>query len=88
MTASSVSTPKFGSDDRNGAPAPGLTVGQYILNLVATAARRAADRRRLAALSRHGLEDVGLTLADLDPALPGRDPYDPRNAPHVLAQWV
>jgi hypothetical protein len=65
-----------------------FSVGQYILNFVAAAALRAADRRRLAALPRRYLDDAGLTLADLDAALPGMHPSFPRNAERILSHTV
>jgi len=65
-----------------------LSVGQHILNHIAAAARRAADRSRIAGLPRRYLDDVGMTFADLDRALPGMDVHDPRNAPSALAHAV
>ena len=62
--------------------------GQYILTRVADAARRAADRSRFAALPRRYLDDVGMTFADLDAALPGMDASDPRNSLCTLAHSV
>ena len=62
--------------------------GQYILNLVGEAARRAADRSRFAALSRRHLDDVGMTPGELDAALPGAGAGDPRIAPSALAHSV
>ena len=88
MTTSAMFAPEFGSDPGRGHPASVFAVGQYILNLVAAAAQRAADRSRFAALSRRHLDDVGMTFADLDAALPGMDVADPRNAPSALAHSV
>ena len=62
--------------------------GQHILTRVANAARRAADRSRFAALPRRYLDDVGMTFADLDAALPGMNASDPRNSPCTLAHSV
>jgi hypothetical protein len=58
---------------------------QRILNHVVAAAQRAADRSRFAATPRRQLDDVGMTPADLDRALPGAGASDPRNAPIPLA---
>ena len=58
---------------------------QRILNHVVAAAQRSADRSRFAAASRRQLDDIGMTPADLDRALPGADTFDPRNAPIPLA---
>ena len=44
--------------------------------------------RRFAALPRRYLDDVGMTFADLDAALPGMDASDPRNSPSTLAHSV
>jgi hypothetical protein len=52
---------------------------------VVAAAQRAADRSRFAATPRRQLDDVGMTPADLDRALPGAGASDPRNAPIPLA---
>jgi len=62
--------------------------GQYILNLVRESARRAADRSRLAALSRRHLDDAGMTPGELVAALPGAGDVDPRIAPSALAHSV
>jgi hypothetical protein len=62
--------------------------GQYILNLVGEAARRAADRSRFAALSRRQLDDVGMTPGELRAALSGVGEIDPRIAPSALAHSV
>jgi hypothetical protein len=64
------------------------TTGQYILNLVGEAARRAADRSRLAALTRRHLDDVDMTPGQLNAALPGGGEVDPRIAPSALAHSV
>jgi hypothetical protein len=88
MTTSAMFAPEFGSDPGRGHPASVFAAGQHILNLVAAAAQRAADRSRFAALSRRHLDDVGMTFADLDAALPGMDVADPRNAPSALAHSV
>jgi hypothetical protein len=42
---------------------------QYLLNIVAEGATRAAERSRYAALSRRYLDDVGMTIAERDAAL-------------------
>jgi hypothetical protein len=42
---------------------------QYLLNIVAEAATRAAERSRYAALPRRYLDDVGMTIAERDAAL-------------------
>jgi hypothetical protein len=42
---------------------------QYLLNIVAEAATRAAERSRYAALSRRYLDDVGMTIAERDAGL-------------------
>lgn len=58
--------------------------GQYILNLVGEAARRAADRSRFAALSRRYLDDAGLTPGELYAALRGAGALDPRALAHSV----
>jgi hypothetical protein len=45
-------------------------LGQQILNLLDTSGARAAERRSLRSLDRRGLDDCGLTLADVTPELP------------------
>ena len=62
--------------------------GQHILNLIGEAARRAADRGRYAALPRRYLDDVGMTRAELDAALPISEVADLRNAPVTLTHSV
>ena len=42
---------------------------QHLLNIVAEAATRAAERSRYAALPRRYLDDVGMTIAERDAAL-------------------
>lgn len=42
---------------------------QHLLNIVAEAAARAAERSRYAALPRRYLDDVGMTIAERDAAL-------------------
>ena len=88
MTNSGTFTPDFGSNPSNGNFASVWATGQHILTLVAAAAQRAADRSRFAALPRRHLDDAGMTLADLDAALPGMDASDPRNVPSALAHSV
>jgi hypothetical protein len=63
-------------------------VGQYILNHIGEAARRAADRSRLAALPRRHLDDIGMTPAELDAALPRLLRLDPRIPPSALTHSV
>ncbi len=41
---------------------------QHLLNIVAEAATRAAERSRYAALPRRYLDDVGMTIAERDAA--------------------
>ena len=62
--------------------------GQYILNQIGEAARRAADRSRFAALSRRHLDDAGMTPGELEAALPGAGEVDSRIAPSALAHSV
>lgn len=88
MTALRTTAPHYGFNPGNGNPASILAAGQHILNRVVAAAQRAADRSRFAALSRRYLDDAGMTLAELDAALPGMDAHDPRNTPTVLAHSV
>jgi hypothetical protein len=45
------------------------SVCQHLLNIVAEAATRAAERSRYAALPRRYLDDVGMTIAERDAAL-------------------
>jgi hypothetical protein len=45
-------------------------LGQQILNLWDASGARAAERSSLRALDRRGLDDCGLTLADVTPELP------------------
>jgi uncharacterized protein YjiS (DUF1127 family) len=45
-------------------------LSQQILNLLDRASTRAAERRALDSLDRRDLDDCGLTLADVAPALP------------------
>jgi hypothetical protein len=45
-------------------------LGQHILNLMNVSGARAAERRQLLALDRRGLDDCGLTPADVDLGLP------------------
>jgi hypothetical protein len=88
VTTSSVTVSDFGSNPAKGHPAGVVAVGQYILNSVTTAARRSADRRRLAMLPRRYLDDAGITLGELDSALPGMEPSFPRNAQNILTRSV
>ena len=62
--------------------------GQHFLNLVATAAQRAADRRRFSGLPRRYLDDVDMTPGELDAALAQLDSLDLRQAPETLAHSV
>ncbi len=45
-------------------------LGQQILNLLDASGARAAERRSMRSLDRRGLDDCGLTLADVTPELP------------------
>jgi hypothetical protein len=45
-------------------------LGQQILNLLDVSGSRAATRRQLLALDIRGLDDCGMTLADVDLGLP------------------
>ena len=88
MTAFSPITPNFGANPGGRNFASAFALGQHILNHVAAAARRAADRSRIAGLPLRHLDDVGMTFADLEAALPGMDVHDPRNTPSTLAHAV
>ncbi len=88
MTTFRMTSPDFGSNSGANHRGSVFAAGQQILNRFAAAAQRAADRSRFAALSRRALDDVGMTFADLDAALPGMDAHDPRNAPSALAHSV
>ncbi len=61
------------------------TVGQHILNTVAEAARRAADKGRFAALPRRYLDDAGMTPGDFAAAA---DMMPPRDATIAFAHSV
>ena len=65
MPRSSASARKAGNSS-----AAGLgRLGQQILNMLAHAGVRAAERRELAHLDRHHLDDCGMTPADVEVGL-------------------
>jgi hypothetical protein len=84
MTTSSTFVPHFGPTSGKSNVAVIWAVGQHILNLLAAAPRRLGENRRLAALPRRYLDDAGIALSDIDAALPGMEPFFPRNARNVL----
>ena len=84
MTTSSTFAPHFGPTVGKSHVAVVWAVGQHILNLLAAAPRRLGENRRLAALPRRYLDDAGIALSDIDAALPGMEPFFPRNARNVL----
>jgi hypothetical protein len=88
MTTSSTFAPHFGPTAGKSNVAAVWVVGQHILNLLTAAPRRLVENRRLAALPRRYLDDAGIALSDLDAALPGMDPFFPRNARNILERYV
>jgi hypothetical protein len=88
MTTSPMTAAEFGFKPRHGGSASLSAVGQHILNFLATPARSAAERHRLAGLPRRYLDDAGMTRADLDVALPGMHPWFPRNAEGILSRSI
>jgi hypothetical protein len=88
MSASAFVAPGAGSPFRSGGSRSFAAIGQYILNLVGAAARRAADRRRFSGLPRRYLDDVDMTPAELEAALAQLDSLDARQAPGALVHSV
>ena len=79
---------EFGSKGGTGNLVAVRAVGQHILTLIATVARRVEDRRRVAALPRRYLDDAGIVFSERDAGLPGMDPFFPRNAANILTRNV
>jgi hypothetical protein len=88
MTPSSTFAQNFGPTAGKSHVAGVWARGQHILNLLAEVPRRRAENRRLAALPRRYLDDAGIALSDIDAALPGMDPFFPRNARNILERCV